>query len=412
MMKTLRTFAVVFAALLSMNAMADTTVVGNEDNTTAWWSAFSDYYTIKPNETLSLEFTNYTDGAEYFHNWLAVVTTDADRGADGYSEYFVLRADNYGWGQGLNTKDNKQWYYYLKSNFNWDTFKTDMNGATIKMTIKRQDDRVTLHADYKTTGGAEYFEEFAMTVANESAIRAFISVEGGHLVIDNEKTTITDSEAFVAPAVTEASGTLVGLEDNTTAWWSAFSDYYTIEPEQEETIEFYNYSNLAENWFNYLFALCTDADRGTDNYAEYAVVRADFWGWSPTGDVTDNTWYTSRSNNFDWGNFKYELNGADVKLNIKREGAKVTARADYNGAETGRPFYQDFVINCGDGTQNIRVFLTTQNGHLRIVNKTPTAISSVAAERNDNVVYNLRGQRVEKATKGLYIVNGKKVIMK
>ena len=39
-----------------------------------------------------------------------------------------------------------------------------------------------------------------------------------------------------------------------------------------------------------------------------------------------------------------------------------------------------------------------------------TAIKAVAAENTDNAVYNLAGQRVAKAQKGLYIVGGKKVI--
>ena len=44
---------------------------------------------------------------------------------------------------------------------------------------------------------------------------------------------------------------------------------------------------------------------------------------------------------------------------------------------------------------------------------TTTAIEGVAAEKaNDGTVYNLQGQRVEKAQKGLYIVNGKKVLVK
>lgn len=46
---------------------------------------------------------------------------------------------------------------------------------------------------------------------------------------------------------------------------------------------------------------------------------------------------------------------------------------------------------------------------------TSTGIGSIAAEegRNDaNVVYDLSGRRVVKAAKGLYIVNGKKVIVK
>lgn len=42
----------------------------------------------------------------------------------------------------------------------------------------------------------------------------------------------------------------------------------------------------------------------------------------------------------------------------------------------------------------------------------PTSINTVKAENGNNVIYNMQGIRVEKAQKGLYIVNGKKVVMK
>ena len=43
---------------------------------------------------------------------------------------------------------------------------------------------------------------------------------------------------------------------------------------------------------------------------------------------------------------------------------------------------------------------------------TTTSIDNLNLDLNDNKVYNLNGQRVNKAQKGLYIVNGKKVIIK
>ena len=43
----------------------------------------------------------------------------------------------------------------------------------------------------------------------------------------------------------------------------------------------------------------------------------------------------------------------------------------------------------------------------------PTGISGFTAEKqNSATIYNLNGQRVEKAQKGLYIINGKKVMVK
>lgn len=45
-------------------------------------------------------------------------------------------------------------------------------------------------------------------------------------------------------------------------------------------------------------------------------------------------------------------------------------------------------------------------------NTTTTAINAVAAEQMNGEVYNLKGQRVAQPSKGLYIVNGKKVVLK
>jgi hypothetical protein len=42
----------------------------------------------------------------------------------------------------------------------------------------------------------------------------------------------------------------------------------------------------------------------------------------------------------------------------------------------------------------------------------PTAISEVKAQENTGAIYNLQGVRVEKGQKGIYIMNGKKVIVK
>lgn len=229
-------FTFITAVLFCTMATAGT--VGNEDNTTGWWSAFSDYYTLAPNKTLKLKFTNYTSKANNWNNWLAVVTTDADRNADGYSEYFVLRADNYGWNSTTNTFDNQTWFTSLTSNYNWNTFKDDMDGSTVNMTISRVGARVTLHADITTVGEADYYEEFVIDCGDGTQnIRAFLTTDGGHLVIDDDATTITDSEM---PETITIQGTKIGETDLTTGWWSAFSDYYKLAKNQVLTLQFIN----------------------------------------------------------------------------------------------------------------------------------------------------------------------------
>ena len=55
----------------------------------------------------------------------------------------------------------------------------------------------------------------------------------------------------------------------------------------------------------------------------------------------------------------------------------------------------------------------TAGSRLRLSFGESTGISTIEAETtNDGVIYNLRGQRVENPTKGLYIINGKKVVIK
>lgn len=65
----------------------------------------------------------------------------------------------------------------------------------------------------------------------------------------------------------------------------------------------------------------------------------------------------------------------------------------------------------GDFTQN-----NAKAGDPRWIGDVPTGIETVktaeAIDLNNAVIYNLNGQRVEKAQKGLYIVNGRKVVIK
>ena len=179
------------------SARAEDVTVGEKDNSTAWWSAFSEYYTLAPNKTLTLNFTNYSDKVENFHNWLAVVTTDADRGATGYSEYLVLRADNHGWG-GLYASGT------LTSNYNWGTFKDDMDGSNVVLTVERRGAQVTVNADITASDGeTKYFENFVFNCGlGTQTIRAFMTTEKGHLAIHSATISDTEGALFATTKMT------------------------------------------------------------------------------------------------------------------------------------------------------------------------------------------------------------------
>lgn len=407
-------FTFIFAVLFSTAAMASTTIVGNEDNTSGWWTAFSDYYIIAPNKTLTVKFQNFSSKAENWNNWISVVTNDAERGAEGYSEYFVLRADNFGWGAVYDSG-------VLTSNYNWNTFKDDMDGANVVMTLERKGAAVTVHYAITTAAGTEYFENFVVNYGDGTqTIRTFLTTELGHLVIDNDATTITDTETEEQPTI-DIKGTLIGNTDLSTAWWTAFSDYFTLAKNKVLTLEFINYTCKIANWNNWLLAATTDANRGDDaaGYKEYFILRADNYCWGVYGNSNDNADIYQLSSNYNWDTFKDDMYGAKVKLTLIRDGAKLTTHADITTAGGTEYFENLEVVNCDDGEQTIRAFLTVEGGCLDLLNAEITDNSSATGIQNIETIqqqsalhYNLAGQQVTAGFKGIVIMNGRKGMMK
>lgn len=165
--------------------------------------------------------------------------------------------------------------------------------------------------------------------------------DGSSVVIDNAKlsfsaipakagsqpVTITAGEnitATVNVTVSEAtvvknSTDMIGTEDNSTAFWGAHSDDFNVPAGQTKSITFTNYSNLSDNWNNFVVIL-----RKAD-LTEYAVVRADNYGW---GDG-----YAACVHNGTQGDWATWLAGMN--------GAKVTV----------------YVTNCGDGTADVQAVM-------------------------------------------------------
>ena len=93
-------------------------------------------------------FYNYSDMADNWHNWALYGASDT-HGASGYTEYFGLRCDN--WDNTSFSNDG------CSSNFNWDTFKSDMNGSLVDMHTEYSDNGLfSMNSVITTTDGATY----------------------------------------------------------------------------------------------------------------------------------------------------------------------------------------------------------------------------------------------------------------
>lgn len=156
--------------------------VGAKDNTSGFFVEKSASYAIPAGKVLHLEFTNYGSGAGTWNNW-NIAVTKKPFGETGYAEYFVLRADNYGWTPKTNFNDTPSLRDDLTWTGNWDTFITDMNGAQVTMTIEHTTEGGML-LNAVSVGKNTYTETYKFPVSVSEDIFAFLFTDGSHFQIN------------------------------------------------------------------------------------------------------------------------------------------------------------------------------------------------------------------------------------
>lgn len=98
------------------------TTVGTMDNSTPFWGDFSDEFNVPVGETRFIKFTNFTSRVENYHNFVVVLRKS------NLIEYAVVRADNYGWGDGYAA------CLTSGGQADWVAWRDEMNGATVYVT--------------------------------------------------------------------------------------------------------------------------------------------------------------------------------------------------------------------------------------------------------------------------------------
>ena len=98
-----------------------------KNTTSAWWTNFSADYKLQAGKKAQFKFYNYSNAANNWCNW-ALYGANVTHGATGYAEYFGIRCDNWNNTTASNTG--------CVSNYVWETFKNDMNGSLVDMTVE------------------------------------------------------------------------------------------------------------------------------------------------------------------------------------------------------------------------------------------------------------------------------------
>lgn len=335
--------------------------VGPEDCSAAFWTAWSDYFVIPANQTFHTKFINHTSGANQWNNWNLIVANDVDRGAAGYSEYFALRSDLWGWGNADYNAANITNEGYG----DWEQFKKNMEGATVDMTVERRGAEVYVTAIATCKDGTIYKEMYHQPCAADGNIRAFLACDGSYFQLNAAETFVGEEYA--------SGSALVGPADCSAAWWTAFSKYYPLNSNISDDCPFViqfvnNNSGSGKNWNNWL-VVCSTADRGGDGYYENFVMRSDAYGWfGAGGNTNENTanldFKITQSFNFD--SYVSDMHGAMCYLKFTRSGNSLTMDAKQR-KENGE-YMPDFQFQFNSMKEgNAGFFLTAELASLDVL---------------------------------------------
>ena len=303
-----KTFSVVkeLSAFTQTVVVPTPTTLGALDCSTPWWSVHTDNIKVEPKETKVVNFTNYSSGENNWNNFV-IVLNRAD-----LSEYAVVRADNYGWGDG--------WAACKASGgpADWDAWRAAMNGAKVTAYITNNGDGT---ADVKAVmignDGVTYEQEYkGINTVNPDDFYFRFTVDGSCLVFDTE----------------------LGAPDCSTGWWQVFTPNVKVNSHQVCTVNFTNYTSGVSNWNNFVLIL------NRADLSEYAVVRADNYGWGDGYNACKPS-----GGQADWGAWLSAMNGAKVTMQIVNNGDGTADVKTVMHGTDGVDYIQDYIgINTID----------------------------------------------------------------
>ena len=299
------------------------TCLGAPDNSTEWWGAHSENIKVAPYETFVTSFTNYTSGQNNWNNFVVVLCREDN------TEYAVVRADNYGWGDGYDacTTSGPQ--------SDWGAWLAAMDGAKVTVAVTNNGDGTAdVQAVMIGSDGNAYIQEYnGINTIDPDDFWFRFTVDGCHLEFDD----------------------VLGEEDNSTGWWGAHSDYLKVREGYTVSRRFTNYSSLQNNWNNFVVVLTRE------DATEYAVLRADNYGWGAS--YEDNPNLTTSGPQSDWAAWLAAMDEAKVTVSVTNNGGSADVKC-YMLGNDGNTYYQDYIGISPIDPEDLWFHFTVDGCHL------------------------------------------------
>ena len=149
------------------------TVIGAEDNSSPFWDAHSADINVPVGKTMTQRFRNYTNGANNWNNFCVVLTREDN------SEYAVVRADNYGWGDSYAacTPSGGQ--------IDWASWLSAMDDALVTVSVTNNGGSVDVKTVMIGNDGVTYKQDYiGISPTDGDNVRMRMTIDGSHLVFE------------------------------------------------------------------------------------------------------------------------------------------------------------------------------------------------------------------------------------
>jgi len=353
-------------------------IVGATDCSTDYLGEMTDKVTLYPGQSWHYKFINHNGlSSDNYKNYVVPVYNTSDE------RKITVRADN--WEDMHHIGDTWGSNAGCTSNFNWTNWISNMNGATVDMTVTFTSERVfNMSAKITAADKSEWTYSYAnnytdspIDLTSSDYIKVALSVSSSWLeVVESWPTTVSKT-----------------ISD---AGWATYCSPYALD-------------------FTSSIANLTKAYLVTGNTGA-SLTLSPITGTIPAntgillegeGDVTIPVVASSTTNVS-----ANKLEGVTTATEKKAESIYVLMASPKVG------FYKNtnaFTVGAntaylpkGFGTGYARSFFSFDDEETTSVNELKTTNFT----NNTNEVFDLQGRRVAQPTKGLYIVNGKKVVIK
>ena len=149
-------------------------VLGEANNSSAWWSAHTGNLDVPIGQTRKVVFTNYSSKANNWNNFVIVLR------AQNNTEYAVLRADNFGWGSGYGS------CVHGGTQGDWAPWLASMDGAKVTVYITNvSNGTADVQIVMRGTDGKTYTQHYlGIDTINPNDLYFAFTIDSCHLVFD------------------------------------------------------------------------------------------------------------------------------------------------------------------------------------------------------------------------------------